>query len=104
MADAAITVDVAKPRDVLGQLTAKLPFDDVIFVEQGGDTRDFVLVHLAGLGLRVDAGLVSELASDTWTDAVKVLQRDHRRPVGRDVDAHDTRHKYKTPGGLSGGA
>ena len=59
----------------------KLAFDGVVLVQQRGEPRDFVFAQLAGLGLRIDAGLVAQLAGDLRADAVQVRQRDDRRLI-----------------------
>ena len=65
----------------------KLTFDRVVLVQQRGQPRHFVFAQLAGLRVRIDARLVAQLAGDLRPDAVQVRQRDHRRTIGRNVDA-----------------
>jgi hypothetical protein len=84
--DASVAGDVAKARNVLGYLPAKLAFDGVVFVQQCGDPSDFVFAELACVGLRVDARFVAQLAGRFRADAVQVRQRDDRRAVIRNIN------------------
>jgi hypothetical protein len=87
-----ITADVLEPRNVRRHLAAQLPLDGVVLVEQGREPSEFVLVEIAGIGKRIDSGLVAEFACDPRPHAVQVLQGVDRLLFGRDVDAHQTRH------------
>jgi hypothetical protein len=93
MADTAIASDVFETRDVLIDFAAELTFDRVVFVQQRGDARDFVFAELAGMSLRIDAGLVAKFASGFWTDAVEVRQRNDRWTITRDINTQQTRHE-----------
>ena len=73
-------------------LPAKLAFDDVVLVQQRGDPRHFVFAQLAGVGLRIDARLVAQLAGRLRTDAVQVRQRNDRRTIVRNINTQQTRH------------
>ena len=42
MTNSAITTNFAKTGNILINLAAKLPFDNVVVIEQSGKTRDFV--------------------------------------------------------------
>ena len=92
MTHAAVAGDVLQARNVLSHLPAKLAFDDVVLVQQRGEAGHFVLAQLAGVGLRVDARLVAQLAGRLRADAVQVRQRDDRRAIVRNVNTQQTRH------------
>ena len=87
MADSAITTNFAKTGNILINLAAKLPFDNVVVIEQSGKTRDFVLFEILRTNGRINAGLSAKLARDLRADAVKVRQRDRRRTIIRNVNA-----------------
>lgn len=90
---ASVARDVFETRDVLIDFAAELAFDCVVFVQQGGDARDFVFAELAGVSLRIDAGLVAKFASGFRTDTVEVRQRNDRGTITRDINTQQTRHE-----------
>ena len=75
-------------------LPTQLTFDRVVLVEQRGHAGDFVFVQVAGLGLRIDARLVAQLAGDFGPTPYKYVQRDDRRTIVRNINTEQTRHKF----------
>ena len=73
-------------------LTAQLPLDDVVLVHEGRQASQLILVKILRDSLRIDAGLVAQLASHLRTDAVEVLERIKRLLLRRNVDAEQTGH------------
>jgi hypothetical protein len=86
MPQTAIAADIAQPRDVLAKLSPQLALDDVVLVEQGRQSGQFILAQVAGPDGPVDACLVAQVATRLRSNAVQVRKRDGRRPVVRDVD------------------
>ncbi len=86
MANAAVATDVAQAGDVLCRLPTKLAFDDVVFVQERGQTRDFVFRQITRTSLWRDACLMAQLPRDARANAVQVRQRDDGRPVVRNIN------------------
>src|SRR4051794_20041852 len=54
MTQPAVTGDVTQSGNVLLHFSPQLPLDQVLFIEQVGDTGDIVIAHLAGLALQIE--------------------------------------------------
>jgi hypothetical protein len=93
MSDTAITINVAKPRDVLLHGPAKLPLDDELSIEKRSQPADVVVGHIARFALRINARLIAQPQGQSRPDAVQIAQRNVRRFVRRDIHAENTRHR-----------
>src|SRR4051794_34051424 len=67
---AAVAADVAEPGDVLLDLAAELPLDDVLVVEQGRQLGQLVLGQLAGALVGIDRGPLAELRREERPDPI----------------------------------
>jgi hypothetical protein len=92
VSNAPIAVDVFQPGDILAYLTAKLTFDRVVLVQQGGHAGQLILAEVARPAQRVNPRLVAKLPRDLRTDPIEVGQRDPSRFIVWYVDTEQTRH------------
>ena len=77
----------------------QLAFADVIFVEQGSQAGQFVLLEIPGLSKRIDARLMAKLPRHPWPNAVEVLQGVNRLLLRRNVDSEKAWHNRSFQGG-----
>jgi hypothetical protein len=87
VADSAITSDFAKTGNILINLTAELTFDDVVVVEQRGQTRDFFLFKVLGANRRINTGLTAKFAGGLGADAIEIRQRNRGGTIIRNINA-----------------
>src|SRR5262249_53092210 len=92
VADAPIAADVLQSGNVLLHLALQRTLDGVFPVEDRRDAGDLLVVQLARLAQRIDAGLGTQLQRRRRPDADDVAQRDVRRFVVGEVNTQDTRH------------
>jgi hypothetical protein len=94
---AAVATDIFQSGDVLCDLSAELAFDGVVLVQQGRHAGNFVFVQIAGTGVRIDTGFVTQFAGNSRSYPVQVLQGDEGRFIGRNINAQETRHVSSAP-------
>jgi hypothetical protein len=92
MPEPAVTTDVLQARNILGHLSAQLPFDDIVFVHQRGEPGELVLMEISGNGLGINPGLMAQLASHPRPYTVEILERIDGSLLRGNVDAEQTRH------------
>ena len=92
MTNTPIAADVFQPGDVLGNLATELTLDDVVFVHEGSQPGQLILMKILRDPLGINPGFVAQLAGHPRANAVEVLERIKRLLLRRNVDAEETGH------------
>jgi hypothetical protein len=92
MTKTSVTVDVTQASYVLGNLSAKLAFHDIIAVDNLGYAAKLIFTELAGLCAFVNTGLFQNLLRGVFTYTNNIGQRNPYRFVIRNINTNDTRH------------
>jgi hypothetical protein len=92
VANAPVALYVAKPSDILSNLSAELASDYVIPVDNLRYLAELVFAEFAGLCVFFDPGLLQYLLRGMLTNTNNVGQRDPYRFIIWNIDTNYTRH------------
>src|SRR3954454_6166792 len=91
VAKSAIGADLRQPLDVLRAIPAKVTLD-LLGLDGLAKLHDLVVGQILDVGVRIDPGVLHDLARRGLADPVNVGETHLHSLVGRDVDACDSSH------------
>ena len=97
MTNAAIAADFLEALDIHSDLSAKITFNGVILFDDITDTVDFFVGEVLDAGVRIDIGLLKNLAGTRASDTVNVGQSDFNTLISRQINTRNTSHLMLPP-------
>jgi hypothetical protein len=92
VANAPVTGDIAKPGDILGNLSAKLPANGVTSLDNLGNAAQLIFGELARLGIPVNLGFDYNRLSGMSAYTINIRQGNPYRLLIRNINTNYTRH------------